>query len=141
MKPTKVLILISTLAIGLIALITQTACSGKSAETKAPSAEKPATFAVTTATAVEKMVASGFEQTGSFIADENSDVAPLVPGRVLSTPVDVGAWVKKGDVICELDHKDAPTPPRPGESPTRPGQRRHSPGANAHRLERGNLRC
>lgn len=107
MKPTKVLILIATLAIGLIALITQTACSGKSAETKAPAAEKPATFAVTTATAVDKMVASGFEQTGSFIADENSDVAPLVPGRVLSTPVDVGAWVKKGDVICELDHKDA----------------------------------
>ena len=42
-----------------------------------------------------------------FIADETSDIAPLVAGRVLTTPVNVGDFVKQGQVICELDHRDA----------------------------------
>ena len=83
------------------------ACSGKSTADKTAPAQKVAAVAVTTAPAIEKMVASGFEQTGSFVADEASDIAPLVAGRVLTTPVDVGAWVNKGDVVCELDHRDA----------------------------------
>lgn len=103
MKQTKPFILVAVLTVaGLIS-----GCSGKSTAEKAAPAEKAAAVAVTTASAIEKMVASGFEQTGSFVADEASDIAPLVAGRVLSTPVDVGAWVKKGDVVCELDHKDA----------------------------------
>jgi multidrug efflux pump subunit AcrA (membrane-fusion protein) len=31
----------------------------------------------------------------------------MVPGRVVSTPVNVGDFVKHGQVICELDHRDA----------------------------------
>jgi multidrug efflux pump subunit AcrA (membrane-fusion protein) len=46
-------------------------------------------------------------ETGSFIADESSDVAPAVAGRVVRTPISVGAFVKAGEVLCELDHKDA----------------------------------
>ncbi len=103
MKLTKAFVLITC----LIATLALTACGRKSAETKSAAAEKAAPVAVTTAVAAEKMIASGFEQTGSFVADETSDIAPLVAGRVLSTPVDVGAWVRKGDVVCELDHKDA----------------------------------
>ncbi|MCU1325929.1 MAG: efflux transporter, family, subunit [Bryobacterales bacterium] len=95
--------LIASIVIGAIA---QIGCSGKT-ETKVAAADKPVAIPVTTARAIEKMIASGFEQTGTFVADEASDVAPLVAGRVLKTPVDVGAWVKQGDVICELDHRDA----------------------------------
>jgi multidrug efflux pump subunit AcrA (membrane-fusion protein) len=54
-----------------------------------------------------KQVPADFEETGSFIAEETSDIAPLVAGRVIATPVDVGARVRKGEVICELDHRDA----------------------------------
>ena len=103
MKQTKPFLLIALLTMVVIL----SACSGKSTADKTAPAEKAAAVAVTTAPAVEKMVASGFEQTGSFVADEASDIAPLVAGRVLTTPVDVGAWVNKGDVVCELDHKDA----------------------------------
>lgn len=104
MKRTPALIIF---AASLIAAITLTGCSGKSADVSAKSPDQPAAVAVTTSTAVNKMIASGFEQTGSFVADETSDIAPLVPGRVLTTPVDVGAWVNKDDIICELDHRDA----------------------------------
>jgi len=66
-----------------------------------------APIAVTTATAAIRQVPADFEETGTFIAEESSQIAPVAPGRVLSTPVDVGAYVHKGDVICELDPRDA----------------------------------
>ncbi len=64
-------------------------------------------FTVATALAVSKMVPASFEETGSFVADETSDIAPMVAGRVLTTPVNVGDFVKQGQVVCELDHRDA----------------------------------
>ncbi len=62
---------------------------------------------VSTAVAQSRNVPAAFEETGSFVADETSDIAPPVAGRILSTPVDVGVFVHQGQVICELDHRDA----------------------------------
>jgi multidrug efflux pump subunit AcrA (membrane-fusion protein) len=67
----------------------------------------PQTIAVSVAQAVSRTVPASFEETGTFIADETSDIAPLVAGRVLSTPVNVGDFVKQGQPVCELDHRDA----------------------------------
>lgn len=67
----------------------------------------PQAVAVSTAQAASRTVSASFEETGTFIADETSDIAPLVPGRVLATPVNVGDFVKQGQVVCELDHRDA----------------------------------
>ena len=72
-----------------------------------PIAVAPKTVAVSTAQAVTRTVSAGFDTTGSFEADETSDIAPLVAGRVIATPVNVGDFVKQGQVICELDHRDA----------------------------------
>src|ERR1035437_4017399 len=71
----------------------------------APVGPKP--VAVTTAQAVTRTVPAAFQETGTFVADETSDIAPLVAGRVLATPVNVGDFVKQGQVVCELDHRDA----------------------------------
>jgi multidrug efflux pump subunit AcrA (membrane-fusion protein) len=65
------------------------------------------TLAVSTAAAVSRNVGAAFEETGSFEADETSDIAPAAAGRVIATPVNVGDFVRKGQVICELDHRDA----------------------------------
>jgi RND family efflux transporter MFP subunit len=62
---------------------------------------------VATAKAVVKDVPSSFQATGSFIAEETSDIAPAVSGRVAATPVDAGDFVKKGQVICRLEERDA----------------------------------
>ena len=81
-----------------------TACGSKQVvEVKSVAAP----VSVTTAIADVRQVPADFEETGSFIAEESSQIAPVAAGRVLSTPVDVGAHVNKGDVICELDPRDA----------------------------------
>ena len=71
-------------------------------------AQNPVTqITVTAAQAVTRTVAASFSATGTFNPDESSDVAPLVAGRVIATPVNVGDFVRQGQVICELDHRDA----------------------------------
>jgi multidrug efflux pump subunit AcrA (membrane-fusion protein) len=99
----KRVFLISTIAAGLLA----TGCGSKPATVQATSVEAGKPLAVNTATAVTREVPADFEETGSFVAEEISDIAPHVAGRVISTPVDVGAHVVQGQVICELDHRDA----------------------------------
>lgn len=96
----------SATALALAALISA-GCGSKESTVQAnsPGAVKP--VAVSTAVAEQREIPSSFEVTGSFIADETSDIAPPVAGLVVATPVDVGARVAKGQVICELDHRDA----------------------------------
>ncbi|HUB82325.1 MAG TPA: efflux RND transporter periplasmic adaptor subunit [Bryobacteraceae bacterium] len=81
------------------------ACSANHPESV--SATAPQKLSVATAQATSRTVPASFEETGTFVADETSDIAPLVAGRVLTTPVNVGDFVKQGQVICELDHRDA----------------------------------
>ena len=47
------------------------------------------------------------EVTGTFVADESSDVAPQVDGQIASTPVDVGTYVRKGVLLVQLNARDA----------------------------------
>jgi len=91
----------------IVAGLVLTGCGSKQTvvQATAPDASKP--VEVRTAAVTAKQVPADFEETGSFIAEESSDIAPLVAGRVVATPVDVGARVRKGQVICELDHRDA----------------------------------
>jgi RND family efflux transporter MFP subunit len=76
---------------------------GNGASRKSTSAK----IVVSTAKAVAKDVQSSFQASGSFIAEETSDIAPAVSGRVAATPVDAGDFVKKGQVICRLEARDA----------------------------------
>ncbi|HMC61294.1 MAG TPA: efflux RND transporter periplasmic adaptor subunit [Candidatus Solibacter sp.] len=96
------------LAIILLALscLFLAACSGQK-EVAAATQAAPKPVTVTTAQAVARTVPAAFEVTGTFAADETSDIAPLVAGRVIATPVNVGDFVKQGQIVCELDHADA----------------------------------
>jgi multidrug efflux pump subunit AcrA (membrane-fusion protein) len=62
---------------------------------------------VTTDAAVSRNVPTYIQATGSFAADESSDVAPEVSGQVVATPVDVGAMVRQGAIIARLEDRDA----------------------------------
>lgn len=79
--------------------------SGKPASTVQVAETKP--VAVTTAKADARTVPLAIQATGSFIADESSDVAPTVAGRIVATPVDAGSFVKQGQVIARMDARDA----------------------------------
>ena len=86
--------------VGLLAC----SCANK---TQISQAAAPKPVEVATAKSFVKQVSAAFDETGTFVADETSDIAPPVAGRILRTPVNVGAFVKQGQVICELDHRDA----------------------------------
>jgi multidrug efflux pump subunit AcrA (membrane-fusion protein) len=91
----------------LLAMALATLSCGPKQTVQATSPEAAKPIAVTTATAETREVPASFEETGTFIADETSDIAPPVAGRILATPVDVGAQVRQGQIVCELDHRDA----------------------------------
>jgi multidrug efflux pump subunit AcrA (membrane-fusion protein) len=79
--------------------------SAKSSGTAEAAESKP--VHVTTASVVSRQVAVFIQSSGSFVADEKSDVAPPAAGRLASTPVNVGAFVNEGQIIAQLDQSDA----------------------------------
>jgi RND family efflux transporter MFP subunit len=93
-----------TLTISVGALVA--ACSQSNAE-KAPAAAAPAPAEVRVVRADERDVPTVIRATGTFTADESSEVTPQVSGQVIATPIDVGAIVKPGQVLVRLDPRDA----------------------------------
>ncbi len=80
-------------------------CSrGGSAE---PAAQAPATVSVTVAPVQGVNEPVTIEATGSFEAQESSDVAPEASGRVIATPVEVGQFVNTGAVLVRIQGVDA----------------------------------
>src|SRR5260370_28031793 len=77
------------------------ACSGQKPVASASQAP-PQAVQVSTAQVVTRTVPAAFDVTGTFAADETSDIATPVAGRVIATPVNVGDFVQHGKVVCEL---------------------------------------
>ena len=98
---------LSTPGLILAILLFHTACTSKQSAQASSTASGPKAVAVSAAPATVRQVSAGFEETGSFVADESSDIAPAVAGRVIATPVNVGDFVKQGQPVCEMDHRDA----------------------------------
>ena len=93
--------------IGLIVMaVAASACRG-AGEPAATAAAQQAATSVTVApvSGVDEPVT--LEATGSFQPDEASDVAPEASGRVVATPVDVGQFVKSGQVLVRIQGVDA----------------------------------
>ena len=84
-------------------------CRGsKDNPTKTEAASGPAqAVRVTTVRPVTRQVSSSVQVTGSFLAEESSDVAPPAAGRVTATPVDAGDFVKEGQILAKLEDRDA----------------------------------
>ncbi len=97
-------ILIASLALGAIS------CGGSKAnvrkeETAGPA--QPVVVDVTTASAIVRELPRFFEATGSLTGDQQTDVAPSVAGKVVTIGVDLGSYVKRGQMILRLDDVDA----------------------------------
>jgi membrane fusion protein, multidrug efflux system len=80
-------------------------CNRTESATPPPEARPPAAVGVAPVKGVDEPVI--VEATGSFQADESSDVAPESSGRVIATPVDVGQRVPKGAVLIRIQAVDA----------------------------------
>ena len=69
--------------------------------------EAKQTVAVTVDKAVAKDIPAYIQATGSLIADETSDIAPKVAGKVTNVYANVGEFVGSGKVIAKIDDRDA----------------------------------
>jgi RND family efflux transporter MFP subunit len=92
--------------LSLIVLFLSACASPKGSPAKKENASTEKVVYVT-AQAMVRDVPVSFQATGAFIAEEASDVAPAVAGRVASTPVEIGDFIKKGQAICVLEQRDA----------------------------------
>jgi multidrug efflux pump subunit AcrA (membrane-fusion protein) len=95
----------------LVISVFMTACGGSKAEKKEAKAntnnELPQAIDVTTSSAISRELPRYFEATGTLAGDEQTDVAPLIGGKVVAVGVDLGNFVKKGDMLARLDDRDA----------------------------------
>jgi multidrug efflux pump subunit AcrA (membrane-fusion protein) len=98
------------LVVLVIAAILTGACGSSSrGEGRGNSNVEDATpaIAITVAKTESRNVPAYIQATGSLIADEQSDVAPKVAGKVANVSVDVGDFVSQGSVIAKIDDSDA----------------------------------
>ena len=101
-------------ALTVTAIVVFSSSCGRSKSVEASKSGAPPSTAlssqtpfVKTANAETRTVSAAVQVTGSFVAKESSDVAPQAAGRVIETPVDVGAFVQQGQVIAKLEDRDA----------------------------------
>src|ERR1043166_4640975 len=84
-----------------------TSCSGSKAnvrkEETSAAANEPVAIEVTTAAAIKRDLPRFFEATGSLAGDEQTDVAPQTAGKVVAVGVDIGSYVKRGQMLVQLD--------------------------------------
>jgi RND family efflux transporter MFP subunit len=86
-------------------LLVSTACRHTETAAPPPDARPPIAVGVSPVKGVDEPVI--VEATGSFQADESSDVAPQSSGRVMATPADVGQHVAKGSILVRIEDVDA----------------------------------
>ncbi|HEY9404465.1 MAG TPA: efflux RND transporter periplasmic adaptor subunit [Pyrinomonadaceae bacterium] len=98
-------------ALFVLALSLLASGCGRSAESKnkqaAAANATPEVVQVSTAAAITRELPRYTEATGSLAADEQTDVAPNVSGRVVAVGVDLGSYVQRGAVLVRLDDADA----------------------------------
>lgn len=58
---------------------------------------------VTTAAAIKRDLPRFFEATGSLAGDQQTDVAPQTSGKVIAVGVDIGSYVRRGQMLVRLD--------------------------------------
>lgn len=97
-----------TLVLLLIAAgIFLSSCGGSRAnvrnEETAAEAAANAPVDVTTAAAIKRDLPRFFEATGSLAGDEQTDVAPQTAGKVVAVGVDIGSFVRRGQMLVKLD--------------------------------------
>jgi RND family efflux transporter MFP subunit len=98
---------LTTLAFIALASLAAWGCGGRGANTNANTAAQPAAVDIKTSQAVTKQIPTYFEATGNLASDTQTDVAPVVGGKIVEVNFDVGSYVEKGSVLVRMDDRDA----------------------------------
>ncbi|HEY3028134.1 MAG TPA: efflux RND transporter periplasmic adaptor subunit [Pyrinomonadaceae bacterium] len=93
-----------------LAGLAQLECGGSTGAKKtdpAGASPSPAVVEVSTAPAILRQLPRFFEATGSLAPNEQTDVAPSIAGKVVAIGVDLGSFVRRGQMIVRLDPIDS----------------------------------
>ena len=91
----------------LFMLAASTACNRSKGSPNANATPTPSNVVeVTTTPAIVRQLPRYFEATGSLAANEQTDVAPETSGKVAAVGVDMGSYVRRGQMIVKLDDAD-----------------------------------
>jgi len=103
----KVLILLLAL---VVAAAFVASCRGSKANVRKDESnanrQPVAVEGVTTAAAIKRELPRFFEATGSLAGDQQTDVAPQTSGKVVAIGVDIGSYVKRGQMLVQLDESE-----------------------------------
>ncbi len=104
----QIIFLLLVLALLTAAFLT-ISCGGSQANVKTvPGAvPSPTPVDVTTAAAIVRQLPRFFEATGSLAGDMQSDVQPQTSGKVVALGVDLGSYVRRGQMIVRLEAADS----------------------------------
>jgi multidrug efflux pump subunit AcrA (membrane-fusion protein) len=105
-KITFVRVILLALVVSAGAACNNSKAEGNGRREQAVETKTEAAINVTTGKTVAREMPSYIQATGSFVADETSDVAPKVAGKVINVYADAGQFVSQGSVIARLDDKD-----------------------------------
>src|SRR6476661_3333662 len=97
-----VLLTLLLVAVGIFVV----SCGGSKANVRKDESAanaQPVAIEVTTAAAIKRDLPRFFEATGSLAGDEQTDVAPQTAGKVVAVGVDIGSFVKRGQMLVQLD--------------------------------------
>jgi RND family efflux transporter MFP subunit len=98
------------LAVLLVAVgIFVASCGGSKANVRKDEAAanaQPVAIEVTTAAAIKRDLPRFFEATGSLAGDQQTDVAPQTAGKVVAVGVDIGSYVRRGQMLVKLDESE-----------------------------------
>ncbi|MBL8124812.1 MAG: efflux RND transporter periplasmic adaptor subunit [Pyrinomonadaceae bacterium] len=103
-----------TISLALSLSVVFSSCGGKSPQGERPQNQQAANtepadapVQVTVAKTEARNVPAVIQTTGSLVADETSNVAPKVAGKVANVNVNIGDFVSQGSVIAKIDDSDA----------------------------------
>src|SRR5260221_14132326 len=91
----------------LVVALIAAGCGSRSPAKNANGNNQPTPIEVATTKAIVEPIPTYFEATGNLAGDEQTDVAPLVAGKIVEVNFDVGSYVQKGSVLIRLDDRDA----------------------------------
>lgn len=94
--------------LAVLLIIISLGCSRQTKETvQASASAKPEPTPVEVAAVETRRLDRSILVTGSLLPDETVTVSSEIPGRIARINVDFGQFVRKGDVIAELEHTEA----------------------------------
>ncbi|HZE69605.1 MAG TPA: efflux RND transporter periplasmic adaptor subunit [Pyrinomonadaceae bacterium] len=99
-------LMLALILCGLLAFAAGCRGSKANVRTEEGTAAPPPVIDVTAAAAIMRDLPRFFEATGSLAGDQQTDVAPTIPGKVVALGVDLGSFVKRGQMIIRLDDVD-----------------------------------